>query len=161
MLVALGIFFGFNFCPHSIIPVSGDDRIRGIVSGVSPWENITLLTNWKEVRDHQLFTWGWESMSRLQEHILPSVETLIRLWAFCVPTTFTQYTGCCENNMGMCMVIRFKLLLIMLRSNHRVHTKHCNHFSRTFQGPPTRNIISQILQKCTFPVYFNKSTLCK
>ena len=70
------------------------------------------------MRDHELFTWGWDSMSRLQEHILPSVETLIRLWAFCVPTTFTQYTGCCKNNMGMCMVIRFKLLLIMLRNNH-------------------------------------------
>lgn len=33
-------------------------------------------------------------MSRLQEHILPSVETVMRLCAFCVPTTFTQYTGC-------------------------------------------------------------------
>lgn len=41
-------------------------------------------------------TCGWESISRLQEQILPSVEMLIRLWAFCVPTTFTQYTGCCE-----------------------------------------------------------------
>ena len=33
-------------------------------------------------------------------------------------------------------------------------------FSRTtldFQGPPTRNIISQIVQKCTFPVYSNKT----
>lgn len=36
-------------------------------------------------------------MSRLQEHILPSVEMLMRLWAFWVPTTFTQYTGCCGN----------------------------------------------------------------
>lgn len=35
-------------------------------------------------------TCGWESMSRLQEHILPSVEMLIRLLAFWVPTTFTQ-----------------------------------------------------------------------
>ena len=26
-----------------------------------------------------------------------------------------------------------------------------------FQGPPTRNIISQIVQKCTFPVYSNKT----
>ena len=39
---------------------------------------------------------------------------------------------------------------------NRVHTKNCNHFSRTFQGPPTRNIISQIAQKCTFPVYSYK-----
>ena len=34
------------------------------------------------------------------------------------------------------------------------------HFSRTtlnFQGPPSRNIISQIVQKCTFPVYSNKT----
>ena len=33
-------------------------------------------------------------------------------------------------------------------------------FSRTtldFQGQPTRNIISQIVQKCTFPVYSNKT----
>ena len=33
-------------------------------------------------------------------------------------------------------------------------------FSRTtldFQGPATRNIISQIVQKCTFPVYSNKT----
>ena len=33
-------------------------------------------------------------------------------------------------------------------------------FSRTtldFQGPPTRNIILQIVQKCTFPVYSNKT----
>ena len=26
-----------------------------------------------------------------------------------------------------------------------------------FQGPPTRNIISQIVHKCTFPVYSNKA----
>ena len=33
-------------------------------------------------------------------------------------------------------------------------------FSRTtidFHGPPTRNIISHIVQKCTFPVYSNKA----
>ena len=33
-------------------------------------------------------------------------------------------------------------------------------FSRTtldFQGQPTRNIISQIVQKCIFPVYSNKT----
>ena len=42
--------------------------------------------------------------------------------------------------------------------HNRVHTKNCNHFSRTFQGPPTRNIISQIIvQKCTLPVYSNKT----
>ena len=33
-------------------------------------------------------------MSKLQLHILPSVEMLIRLWAFCVPTTLALYTGC-------------------------------------------------------------------
>ena len=35
-------------------------------------------------------------------------------------------------------------------------------FSRTtldFQGPPTRNIISQIVQKCTFPVHSINNTL--
>lgn len=45
-------------------------------------------------------TCGCDSISRLQEHILPSVETLIRLLAFWVPTTFTQYTGCCKDNEG-------------------------------------------------------------
>ena len=42
----------------------------------------------------------------------------------------------------------------------RVHTKNFNHFSRTvldFQGLPTRNIISQIVQKRTFPVYSKKA----
>lgn len=39
-------------------------------------------------------------MSRLQEHILPSVEMLMRLLAFWVPTTFTQYTGCCKEDDG-------------------------------------------------------------
>ena len=38
---------------------------------------------------------GWLSISKLQEHILPSVDTLIKLWAFCVPTMLKQYTGCC------------------------------------------------------------------
>ena len=28
-------------------------------------------------------------------------------------------------------------------------------FLRTFQGPPTRNLISQFVQKCTFPVHSN------
>lgn len=42
-------------------------------------------------------TCGVDSMSRLQEHIFPSVETVMRLWAFWVPTTLTQYTGCCES----------------------------------------------------------------
>ena len=41
-----------------------------------------------------------------------------------------------------------------------VHTKNCNHFSRTtldFQGKLTRDTISQIIQKCTFPVHSNKT----
>ena len=53
-----------------------------------------------------------------------------------------------------------KTLVVGLRrvwTNVRVHTKNCNHFSRTFQGLPTRNIISQIVQKCIFPVYSNKT----
>ena len=33
---------------------------------------------------------GCESMSKLQEHSRPSVEMLIKLWAFCVPTTLMQ-----------------------------------------------------------------------
>lgn len=39
-------------------------------------------------------SWGWPNMSRDQEQSLPSVDILIRLWAFCVPTTLMQYTGC-------------------------------------------------------------------
>ena len=45
---------------------------------------------------------------------------------------------------------------------NRVHAKNTffKHFSRAtldFQGPPIRNTISQIVQKCTFPVYSNKT----
>ena len=36
---------------------------------------------------------------------------------------------------------------------NRVHTKN----PTIFQGPPTRNIISQIVQKCTFPVHSFKA----
>ena len=43
------------------------------------------------------------------------------------------------------------------QGDHRVHTKNCNHFLRTFQGPPTRNLISLIVQKCTFPVHSNRT----
>lgn len=62
--------------------------------------NIQTLKQWTEnfwwhVRAERIVgTCGWDSMSRLQEHIFPSVEMLMRLWAFCVPTTLTQYTGC-------------------------------------------------------------------
>ena len=35
--------------------------------------------------------------------------------------------------------------------------KNCSHFSRTFQGAPARNIISQIVQKCTLTVYSYKA----
>ena len=44
--------------------------------------------------DDMLCTCGFESMSKLQEHIFPSVETEIRLWAFWLPMTSRQYTGC-------------------------------------------------------------------
>ena len=30
-------------------------------------------------------------------------------------------------------------------------------FLSTFQGPLTRNVISQIVQKCTFPVHSNRT----
>lgn len=41
-------------------------------------------------------TWGADNISKLHEQNFPSVETLMRLWAFWVPTTFTLYTGCWE-----------------------------------------------------------------
>ena len=34
-------------------------------------------------------------------------------------------------------------------------------FSRTCQGLPTGKVISQIVQKCTFPVHFNKTLRLK
>lgn len=41
---------------------------------------------------------GAVSMSRFHVHILPSVETVTKLCAFCVPTMSMQYTGCvCED----------------------------------------------------------------
>ena len=59
---------------------------------------------------------------------------------------------------------QFELLEV---SCSRVHTKNCNQFSRTFkdfsrttldfQEPPTRNVISQTVQKYTFVVYSNKT----
>lgn len=64
-------------------------------------------------------TCGVESMSRLQEHILPSVETVMRLWAFWVPTTFTQYTGCCENiNMGDQTTIQEEMLTLECQTRY-------------------------------------------
>jgi len=50
---------------------------------------------------------GCDSMSRLHEHNLPSVEILIRLCAFCVPTTLKQYTGCCRRNNDFLVFIFF------------------------------------------------------
>ena len=54
----------------------------------------------------------------------------------------------------------------------KAHPKSCNHFLRTFpgdfsnttfdfQGSPTRKVISQIVQKCTFPVHNSNRTLLK
>ena len=42
----------------------------------------------------------------------------------------------------------------------KIATIFLKNFSRTtldFQGQPSRNIISQTVQKCTFPVYSNKT----
>lgn len=36
---------------------------------------------------------GWDNMSNDHEHNLPSVEMVIRLWAFWLPTTWIQYIG--------------------------------------------------------------------
>ena len=49
------------------------------------------------------------------------------------------------------IIILFCFVCLFLNT---VDTKNCNHFSRTFQGTPTKTIISQqILQKCTFPAF--------
>ena len=47
-------------------------------------------------------SWGCDSMSRFHEHSRPSVDTLIKLWAFWVPTTLRQYTGCCNREKSVC-----------------------------------------------------------
>ena len=59
---------------------------------------------------------------------------------------------------------RFFKLVRLLGAKTRVHTEKGNHcfkdFSRTsfdFQEPPTRNVLSQIVQKCTFPVHSNRT----
>lgn len=43
-------------------------------------------------------SWGCDNISKDHEHSLPSVETEIKLCAFCVPTTLKQYTGCWNMN---------------------------------------------------------------
>ena len=59
-----------------------------------------------------------------------------------------------------------------LEKYSKAHPKNCNHFLRTFprdfsnttfdfQGSPTRKVISQIVQKCTFPVNNSNRTLLK
>lgn len=48
------------------------------------------------IRCRSSVSWGWPSMSSDQEHSRPSVEMLIKLCAFWVPTTLMQYTGCCR-----------------------------------------------------------------
>lgn len=76
-----------------------------------PLGRLSLLTKMFLCVGENKPTCGVESMSRLQEHILPSVETVMRLWAFWVPTTFTQYTGCCRNiNMEDQTLIREEML---------------------------------------------------
>ena len=49
-------------------------------------------------------SWGCDSMSRFHEHSRPSVDTLIKLWAFWVPTTLRQYTGCCNRDTCLFLV---------------------------------------------------------
>lgn len=57
------------------------------------------------------YTCGCESISRLHEQAFPSVDIVIRLWAFSVPTTAAQYIGCCEIETtlryicGMCIYV--------------------------------------------------------
>lgn len=92
----------FNVMVKSLIP----SHVRQKYFSDQPWKKNTAYV-----------TCGWESMSRLQEQILPSVEMLMRLWAFWVPTTLTQYTGCCEEKRGR----HFTLLLYWHEiSAHRV-----------------------------------------
>ena len=45
----------------------------------------------------------------------------------------------------------------MIAHCNRVHTKNCNHISKIFQRPSTKEYNFTELQKCTFPVYSNKA----
>ena len=57
-----------------------------------------------------------------------------------------------NNNYYQCV------MSVIIHVHDRVHTKNCYQFSRTFQGPhqifkdTSKNVISQLVQKCTFPV---------
>ena len=59
-----------------------------------------------------------------------------------------------------CSHFGFKARSGFIQKNATIFQGLFKDFSRTtldFQGPPARNIISQIVQKCTFPVYSNKA----
>lgn len=57
---------------------------------------------------------GCDSMSKLHEHNFPSVEILIKLCAFCVPTTLKQYTGCCRTSKDFITLFPLSLILSSL-----------------------------------------------
>ena len=73
------------------------------------------------------------------------------LYCFHPPQKGTFMSQSCIDVQSYCLTYCFFEAV----SKYGVHTKNCNHFSRTFQGPLTRNIISQTVQKCTFPVHSN------
>ena len=77
-----------------------------------------------------------------------STVLLLRLWSL-------SLSMCCCCCWGRAM------------RRDRVHKKKVQLFFKDFSrapldflGPPTRNIISQLVHKCTFPVYSNKATRC-
>ena len=62
------------------------------------------------------------------------------------------------------VIVRYLVVLYQFYVNYKGSCKKLKpffkDFSRTtldFQGPPTRNIISQIVQKCTLSVYSNQA----
>ena len=69
------------------------------------------------------------------------------------------HLSCCS--LGLLKDIRKNVDAMFNQGSYKKLRPLFKYFSRTtldFQGPPTRNIIiSQIVQKCTFPVYSNKA----
>ena len=65
-----------------------------------------------------------------------------------------------DQNIVMLGKITTKHEIALSQGSYKKLQPFFKDFSRTtldFQGPPTRKIISQVVQKCTFPVYSNKT----
>ena len=78
------------------------------------------------------FTCGCESISRPQEHAFPSVDIVVRLWAFTVPTTAAQYIGC------------YKIYDKIFVKQSYISVKEMNHFAQATQKEAVLKLKSNI-----------------